>query len=496
MASYTKRAVHGAGMIFIMSMLAAVISYFIRIILARQLSPYEYGLFYSVFTLVMFLLFFRDLGMGTALVKFIPEFQIKKKYNQIKSAIISVIGWQLLTSILMALILLLLSNTLAINYFKDPNAANILRLLVLYIIGSAFYRLFKSVFHGFQKMKIFSTLEFLKNGTALLLLLLFLKLGFGVFAPTLMYASLCFVLILILIIPFLKTFPLNKHKTTNFWPVSKKLFMFAVPVFLTTVGGKFISYIDTLILTYFGTLEQVGIYNVILPSALIFLYFGNSVSAAIFPMVSELWAKKDKKRVSEGLRILNQYAFAVVTPLALTIIVFANLFISFFFGKEYITGAFALQILMVGMLFYVVASINHSIISALGKPKSVTKIILFAALINLIANLLLIPKFNIAGAALATSLSYFIALVLSTYKLTNFAKIKFPIGIWIKLFFSSILFVTIVYIVKQIISFNPWIELIISAFLGGVIYLLAIYFFGIIKIKEIKAIFKLTIKKS
>ena len=67
MANYTKKAIKGAGITLIMSILAAVVAYVTRIILARNLGPYEYGLFSAVFTFIIFLLFFRDLGLRQSL---------------------------------------------------------------------------------------------------------------------------------------------------------------------------------------------------------------------------------------------------------------------------------------------------------------------------------------------------------------------------------------------------------------------------------------------
>ena len=68
-----------------------------------------------------------------------------------------------------------------------------------------------------------------------------------------------------------------------------------LPFFVTAIGDKVIVYIDTLMLTYFSTLTEVGIYNVVLPSAIIFLDIGGAIATVVFPMSSELWAKGDTK---------------------------------------------------------------------------------------------------------------------------------------------------------------------------------------------------------
>src|SRR3989344_8900284 len=114
--TYTSKIARGIGAIFFMSIFSNFIAYLIRIILARNLSPYEYGLFYSVFTFVIFFLFFRDLGLGQAVTKHIPEFYIQKKYNSIKTIIISALSFQLLSSLMLSAILFFSADFLAKYY--------------------------------------------------------------------------------------------------------------------------------------------------------------------------------------------------------------------------------------------------------------------------------------------------------------------------------------------------------------------------------------------
>ena len=470
-----------------MNILANLVAYLTRMVLARNLTPAEYGLFYAVFTFVIFFLFFRNLGLGSAMVKYIAEFKIKKKYNAIKTAIISAASFQFLSSLIYGAIFFLSADFLAKYYFKNPLSSIMLKLLVLYVLLSILFIICKNILQGFQKFKVFSLVEFSKNSIVLLLLLLFFYIGMkNVFAPIFAYILVCPILFLILLPFALKAFPFFKYKTENFKPITKQLFLFGLPVLVTSVGGKVIGYVDTLILTHFRTLEEVGIYNVILPSAMLFLYFGISASAVAFPIVSELWAKKDKKRLSGGLKLLHKYAFVLIIPLVFTVFAFSSLFIKLFFGKEYIAGALALQILLVGVLFYIVAGINNNIIAAIGRPKTVTKIILFSAFINLIANIILIPRYGIEGAAIATSISYLIALLLSTYKVTKFIKIGFPKIIWLKLILAGIVFVLTISYIKDLLVLNPWIELIISAIVAFLIYVVMVYLLKVVDIQEIK----------
>lgn len=495
MTNYLKKIVSSSTIVFITSGVAGLIAYITNIVLARQLTQEEFGLFSATFTFITFFLFFRDLGIGDALVKYFPEYQVNKQYNKIKTSASSVVFFQLLSSLIFTGVIFMLSGYLAEHYFKDPLAESVLKLLLLYVLGSVFFRLIKSIFNGFQQTMAYSLLALLKNGITLILILIFFSLGLTLYSPVLAEALVCVVIILIFLPTFLKSFPFWKWKIENFWPVTKEIFAFGLPVFATSVAGKIISQIDTLMLTYFTDLSKVAVYNVVLPSATLFLSFSGCISIIIFPMTSELWAKKDLKRIAEGLKLLYKYSFVILIPIFSIIIIFSDLFIRSFFGENYVSGSLAFQILMVGVFFYTVGGINNTIISAMGNPKVVFKIILIAAIINVCFNFLLIPYFGINGAALTTTLSYCIILLLSMKSIKNYVPIEFPIRAWTKLFFMGVFLIGLMFCLKHFLILNPWNEFGIVLVTSFLVYFFLINLLNIVNMEEIRKYYKLIKKK-
>ena len=53
--SYTKLAVRGAATVFIISIIAAFLGYLVRLILAKNLTVEQFGLFYAVFAFIALL---------------------------------------------------------------------------------------------------------------------------------------------------------------------------------------------------------------------------------------------------------------------------------------------------------------------------------------------------------------------------------------------------------------------------------------------------------
>ncbi len=488
--NYTKKAVKGVSLVFVMIGLSSFLAYLLRIVFARNLSPSEYGLFYAVFTLMMFFLVFRDIGLGSALTKFIAEYQTKKDYSKIKTLITSAFIFQLISSSLLVISLLILSSFLATYYFKVRLASIILTILMIYIFSSLLFRITKSVLIGFQDTKWYTLAEPLRLGITLISALLFFYLGFGILSPVFGFISGVIIAFFILLIGASKYFFIFRYKIRDFWKTTKQLFSFGIPVIFTGIGNTIIGYLDVLILIYFVSLKSVGIYNVILPTATVFLFFGSAVSTVLFPMISELWGKKDKIRVAEGIRLIYNYSFVLTVPLLFAVFAFSEIFIRLLFGNEYVAGILAFRILLFGVLCYIVAVINNTAISGIGKPKIVTKIIFIAAGVNIILNLLLIPLFKITGAAIATSVSYFTVLILSTMKLSKFIEVPSSWKNWIKTVFAGFIFVLIIYLMKTLLVLNPWFEMIISLVIAGIVYILLILVMNIIDIKEIRTLVK------
>jgi O-antigen/teichoic acid export membrane protein len=280
-------------------------------------------------------------------------------------------------------------------------------------------------------------------------------------------------------------FNLKDYKVENYFGITRKMFNFGIMVTLTGFGGKIIGYIGTLLLTYFLTLTEVGIYNVVLPTALMALFIGKSVILVFFPMVSEMFAKKENRLITLGINKLSHYTFVLVTPFLLALIIYAKDFIQLLFGAEYLSGTLALQIVVVGTLFYLVSTIYTGTLSAIGQPKEVTKIILIAAMINIVINLIVIPIYGISGAAFATTISYLFVYFTSKYKIGNIFQSKLGFSFWLKLIICNTAFLLILITMKKVNFMNVYIDASISGGLSLLLYLLLAYMFNLIDIKEI-----------
>jgi stage V sporulation protein B len=490
METYTKKTAISALYVSISVAAASIIAYLTRILLARYLTAEAYGLFFAVFSFTTFLCFFSDFGISSSVVKYLSEYLAQKKYAQIKANIAAafIIGGISTTAV--CLLLLVLSQPLAQFYFKNELAYVLLDFLVIYVFFNITLNIMKQMFRGLQMMKIFSLVEPLKNLLVFSLAWIFFASGMQLLSAPFAYIF-STAAVSVLIFAALVKIKLGKQKSSNKMTEAKKLISFGVPMILTSFGALIIGSTDTLMLTYITTLQDVGIYNVVLPSALMFMFFAQVLSTIALPFASELWARRDSEKLREGLRMLYKYCYLIMLPPVLGVLVWSKLVISSLFGEAYSSGSLSMQILLVGVLFYCIANINSAIITGIGKPKEITKIILFAALLNLVSNAIFIPLLGIVGAAGTSALSFFIVFVLSLLKIKKHLSMHIPIVLWIKQLIIGLVFAGVVYTIKYLLHTDAIITSIISCFAGLFVYALGVLLLKLVDIDEIKKYLRL-----
>jgi len=489
--------------------LAALFGYLVRLILARNLDPSSYGLFYSILAFIGIFSLFKDLGLGQAITILIPKFLVRKEFENIKSAIISAISIQFIISIFFAGAFIYVSDYLAINYFKVQFAT----IVIIFLAFSQALRpigfMYAHIFQGFQKMKYYASIDFIRMAIIFIICLIgfnfsneILSIGtyFNINLDLLTIPSFAYLItpffLLIIYAPFLfkKTFPqFFKVKLKIKKTLIKRLLGLGVPLMISTAGWIILGHTDTLMITYFSTLDQVGFYNVAMPSANILGYISLVLISVLFPMTSELWEKNQKKKISQGIEFLHKYSVALILPLIMLMVTFPDLIISLLFGSKYIYANNALRILSIGMLFLTVARINISALSGIGKPKIGTKIVLMVVLLNILFNFILIPLWGIIGAAITTIGGFFIMMVASNVSLNKFIKIKLPIVGWLNNILIAIFFLFTITVLKYFIKIHVLIELPIVILIASLIYIKLLFLLKVINMKEINDLIKLTI---
>lgn len=492
MTNYTKHAVKGAITVFVVSLLAGFFGYVARLVLARNLSVEDFGLFYAVFAFLALLGVFKSLGFEKSLIKFIPEFSHNKKYDFVKSSIIYVTIIQFITNSIIIIAVYLLSSYLSINFFHTPKADIALKLMAIAFFIDSFVNTLKFSFQGFQKMTLFSGIDALRMLIILIIIAIGLKLNYGIFSPIAAYIITPVILLIvfgwILLNNIFPQFKSSKFVIDN--ALIKKISKYSIFVMVSGTAAIILGYTDTTVLTYFSGVTAVAMYNVALPTAKILIYLPTAIGSILLPLASELWVKKKEKLLVAGMDLLYKYSFVIVLPLVFVILSFSELLILVFFGKNYLLASIPMRILSIGMIFYTMHLINVNFFLGIGHPEIQSKILYTAAAFNLITDLILIPLFGTIGAAITTTLSLLIMMVMGLVYIRGYMTIRFPIGLWARILLAGIGFTILIYVLKKLISLNVWMETAIVLAVAGLFYLSLLFLLKVMDINEIKDLYK------
>lgn len=492
MANYTKIAIRGAGIVFIMNIFSAFLAYLFRILLARKLSVAEYGLVFAIFSLFGIVSLLKNLGLTSALAKFIAQFKVRKDLEKIKSSMLTVASILIPFSLLITLFFVLAADYFAIHYFKAAGVSILIKVYSLTYVLSAVMSIASSTFRGYQKQFYFASGEFIKEFVLLGVTFLLLLYGFSVFSP-IIATVLAFAAEIIIFFPLLfkKVVPwFFKIKGKFNKPLYKKIVLFGLPVLLTGISGKVFSHMDTVLITYFRSLPEVGLYNAALPTTKILWRFGTTLVIILLPLASELWERKKIAEIRAGFTLLYKYLFVFILPMVIALFFFSETLLDFLFGNDYVLAATSLRILVVGALFIIAAKVNFSMITGFGKPKFVAKVTLSAAGINLLGNLFLIPLLGIEGAAISTSFSFFYMFLFSFFYMKKNLQIKLVYSIFVKTLLIGAVFALLMVGLTHLLSLSPFLEMIVVSSIVSLIYILLIFCLRVIKISEVKNLLK------
>jgi O-antigen/teichoic acid export membrane protein len=205
----------------------------------------------------------------------------------------------------------------------------------------------------------------------------------------------------------------------------RSLYDYAKFNILTRFRNRSFSWFDMLFLGFFVTNDAVGVYQVAWSVALTFWLVSNAISANLFPEVSHLSVRNRNKRIRELLQ--NGLAYAGIIPLpGLVGAALVGRGVLRLYGPEFVVAA---DLLIVISLLALIKSYEQQVLTALNSldyPNLAFRVNVAFVVTNIVFNLLLIPPFELIGAAVATSVAVAVSLGYAWYHLRSIVGLHFP----------------------------------------------------------------------
>lgn len=480
MSKTAKKFVFDIGWASISQMFLMITGFLLNVILGRSLGASAFGLFTMTFTIYTMSSLFGSLGIPSAIVRYVAAYkENREKINTFASC--GVIN-SLLLGIFICAVLFAFSNTFA-KIFNMPELSELIRIASLGLPFLMLNNVLISIFNGLREMKSYASRNIIRSILLLALTVLLLYLGWGVKGAVLalVLSEILTSLFLIKIIKCTFNFILY-----DFLPTTKELIKFGSQLFLANVIWVTNTYADTLLVGYFLTDKDVGIYAVAVAVARVLRMLSGIVSTVTYPAISEYHSKGLKDSIETLINEVMRYVLALLSVIGLFIILFAKDIILILFKKsEYSLATSPLQILVIGTIFFGAVGAVGAAFSGVGRPDIAWKISFTALVVGIVSDLTLIPTIGIVGAAIGTTLSLLSVLLIMLILFNKILHIKIKAIQFIKI--SLLIFVVFslnLVLEKYTYSQNYYFGKLFLLFM----YILLLYIVKIITIDDLKYI--------
>lgn len=195
--------------------------------------------------------------------------------------------------------------------------------------------------------------------------------------------------------------------------VFRKLIGFGIKGYAANLMMFFNYRLDSLIVNGLVGVASLGIYSIAVSLAEVIWYAAGAIGTVMFPHVSGL-ERREADRVTP---IVCRNVYFITLLGVVTMFAVSRWVILLAFGSAMLPALTPLWLLLPGILALSGSKVISSYLSGIGRPEYATAIAGGTVIITIILDLLMIPRYGIAGAAAASSIVYTAAAVASLYAL-------------------------------------------------------------------------------
>jgi len=175
----------------------------------------------------------------------------------------------------------------------------------------------------------------------------------------------------------------------------------SLPIFTSTLMQLVMSWAGVLILGKFYPEATAGIFNAMVRVSVVTNVAILAVNSLSTPRFAVAFADRNIEALRLHVRESTRLIFLTSLPIFAVLCLLPGFVLSIF-GKEFAGNESSLEILLAGQFIVVICGLPSQVLTMTNQQLSLMNIAIFSALVNVVASFLLIPKFGIAGASVAT----------------------------------------------------------------------------------------------
>lgn len=462
--SVRSQLLHGVVWNFIEKVLIRGVSFFISIILARLLSPSDYGLIGMLAVFVSISNVFIEGGLAKALIQ-------RQDCQDIdfSTAFVANVGMSLVIYLVM-----FISAPWIADFYNEPILTPLTRILSLnFILGS---------FNIVQRAKLMAQVDFkslaqinvISTIVSGLVGIAMAYWGTGVWA--LVGQTLCSTIVLIVLFPiYSKWTPSVKFSKDSF----SQLFGFGSKLMATGVYSVVLNNISTICIGRFYKSSQLGFYTRAsqfseMISSTLYDVLGN----VTFPVLSHL--QDDHEKLVAVYRKSLFLTAMIIFPIMILCALLARPMVLILLTEKWLPCVVLMQWLFLARMFTPLSAINMNILNAIGRSDLFMKLDFSKAPLILVVLAITIP-ISVEAITIGSFCTSFICFFINAYlpgRIFGYGAIKM-IQDWRYIFLSIAIMVLAVFVFLHMIS-NVWLQLFGGGVIGLIVYIVCCLMFKLI----------------
>lgn len=399
-----KNLVENTAKILGRQFIAGIIQLVAFIIIARTFGPEGNGQYAVALLMPVLLLTLLNLGISPSNIYHLGA----EKVSLLTVVKISLMFWILISVLGLVIGASVISFAGQIFFPGIDEGLLWLSLLVFPLILLERYLL--SIFQGKQRFDVYNLVLIIQPVITLSLIVAFLLTGFKdikyVVVAYIFGVLSTVVLSIFYIVSFLRKEESNQDSVQYFRAAMQYGFKSSLSNILAYINYK----ADIFLVNFLIGTSAAGAYVVAVQLVEKLWLLSHAVSAVLFPRLSQLHSDDESRKALTP--VVCRWVFILTLAGCVLLGAIAYPLIHILFGDQYSNAVVPLLLLLPGILASSGARIIANDIAARGRPELNTYTAWVVVIVNITGNIILIPVYGLAGAAIATSIAYIINLVL------------------------------------------------------------------------------------
>lgn len=470
-----KRTIHGMLWSFMDTAGTQVIQLVVHLILARLLTPKDFGIVGIVTIFIALSSVFVDGGLTNGLIR--EKESTQEDYS-------TIFYFNLFMAIILYILLFISAKYISF-FFEQPQLISIIKVIGLVLIINAFGLIQRTILTKSINFRTQMKINFVSSVLSGVIAIICAVRGWGVWSLVIRTLAMQFIQAALLCISN-RWLPSLVFSITSF----KRLFQFGWKLLLSNLITQLYNNIYSFIIGKGFSASTLGYFSNAMKFSDTAAYsLSVSVEKVSFPVLSSI--QDDKERLKRGYKKIIKNAAYITFPVMLGLAAIAEPLLRALLGEAWLPSIPYFQLLCIAGMLIAIQSINLSVLQVKGRSDLFLKLGLIQKLIGFIAiGVVLFLNLGIMGLLYAMIVDSCISYFVNASYSKRFLDYSIPeqLNDFKKIFFIAVIMAGLTYSLSYLFVFNDFLMVLIQVVFGITVYIVLSLIF---KVEELKTIYQI-----